>query len=1439
MITEQVLARITADTTGLRRGVQESNNLLRSLSTQTRDLGRHSNASFTDMMRGIQGVEKAASSAKSTFVGFIAATGAIQMTQQAFAAAKSAVIDFNSTLEQANIGFKTMIGSAEGATKFIAELKDFAVKTPFEFSQLITASQRLMALGFAADQVQPMLRSVGDAVAALGGSMQDSGQRIIRALGQMSAKGKVSAEEMMQLSEAGISAWQYLADAYNTTTADMMERARKTAVDSGTAITAIMQGMTQDFGGMMEAQSKTLRGAMSNVVDYMEQTAGAMTMPIYEKMRDGVLAIAELFGSSEFEQKSIQMAEKLSVGIERSFDRLSEMVNTARPYAERFIESITEREDDLRSIGASIVEIAEAGGELAKSAIEVGGALTQATPPVAIELMKLVAESLSEIGALITRYEPAVKVFMGLFVASRITKWVQGMIAATQATYRQAMANNALTRSIQAQAAAELQLLAARRSAQMGNGLAMTSAFTPGMTTASVNVFGTAARQMTMAQKASAGLKMSMSNLAGVFNPVMLGVIGVTTAMAAMSANKQAVADFYASMIDATVEGAETIPEQMDKIRRALEEPLPTKSDALYSGGFLSDLKAFVWDEGMFRMEWIGLDDADTKRLESSAEAAEEYYNKLDELQRQHIADQRANLAQTHEDFLDWADNQATTFDNITENVDKELAKMRESQRGMFEGILDPFQSFRDQAGPTLDELVANLTQNTADLQAWRDNLTYLLETGNADIAAYFASLGPMSLEAMSSLVQSGDLGAQMFRQHIEDGFAAAGVSAEDAMWEGLSLIPDLAAEAGYDVGTRLTEEAQKAAARDADMSPAFETAWNALKRSAEETISTLFDTSDPDAQKVIDELVAQFQAIDPETLWDTGLDAEALKEALGIPEVSAALATLHDEYDGKENPLEVKLVIEQALRDADLLSENVQAIFDAANEQDIVMSIPQYDTVAGQLEDVYDAIKDIETIGHQDIRLNFTSNIAAIASTIERVLPGRQTLLGGPTATFEQRNDANGGIHRFANGGYLPTEALIQPPGTLVQWAEPETGGEAFIPLAATKRDRSIDIWKQVGKMFGVLPQYKFGSGGVTKPAPWQFNREEEEPSGGGGGSAPSPSKAGPYIPSGLPSIEELGNMYEWGAITAKVYIGALEGLRNSHKKYSQEWAGFQREIDNVHDDLARAEQDRLDAIEDAAREEERLRQEAADARQAALDKQRGIEDVMFAVGDMSTDKYLSLLNKRLAGTEKYSDEWYSLWSSIQQINAEAADSLASLANEMQSHTDAIFSALADSYDAIVSPIESAANFIGNLSGGAVTQAGVSGYYSHMTEALERWAKTVETLRSMGLNDNTLQGIITAGPSSLAFAESIMTGGKSMVDTINAGEANVSRLTSQFGTANMPGVSQSGTSLTIGNITIDIGEGSTLTKEDVKEALEEALDQLADYIETGVTTSG
>lgn len=170
-------------------------------------------------------------------------------------------------MEQANIAMETMLGSSERAQQFLSDLADFAVKTPFEMPQLRDASRRLLAFGFSAESVIPTLTALGDAASGLG--LGEEGlNRIVLALGQMRAKSKVSADEMLQLTEAGIPAWDILSEKMGMATADVMKLSEKGLIPASQAINMLVSGMEERFPKMMERQSRSLFGLISSLKDF-------------------------------------------------------------------------------------------------------------------------------------------------------------------------------------------------------------------------------------------------------------------------------------------------------------------------------------------------------------------------------------------------------------------------------------------------------------------------------------------------------------------------------------------------------------------------------------------------------------------------------------------------------------------------------------------------------------------------------------------------------------------------------------------------------------------------------------------------------------------------------------------------------------------------------------------------------------------------------------------------------------------------------------------------------------------------------------------------------------------------------------------------------------------------------------------------------------------
>lgn len=213
----------------------------------------------------------------------------IQGLSVAFENTAVAGFKYNAMLEQSEISFATMLGGADKAKKMLDDLQQFAAVTPFEFKDLQKNAKYMMAMGFQANELIPSLRKIGDAAAGLGLSGSEGIERIIRALGQMRMKGKVQAQEMMQLAEANIPAWQMLADSMGMTTAQVMDMSEKGLVPAEGAIKAIIDGMGAKFPDMMEKQSQSFNGLMSTVRDNLDMTFGKVMKPLFEDFTQNIM----------------------------------------------------------------------------------------------------------------------------------------------------------------------------------------------------------------------------------------------------------------------------------------------------------------------------------------------------------------------------------------------------------------------------------------------------------------------------------------------------------------------------------------------------------------------------------------------------------------------------------------------------------------------------------------------------------------------------------------------------------------------------------------------------------------------------------------------------------------------------------------------------------------------------------------------------------------------------------------------------------------------------------------------------------------------------------------------------------------------------------------------------------------------------------------------
>src|SRR5690606_35384296 len=147
-------------------------------------------------------------------------------------------------LELLRADLEVLLGSAEKARKVIDDFRTFAAETPFGFADVAELGRQLLTWRIATeDNVVSVLRAIGDA----SGGIPERIQPVTTALGQMRAKGRLQSQEMMQLTEAGIPAWELLAQVLGTDVATAMKKVEDRQVDAATAVPALIRAMGQ-FG---------------------------------------------------------------------------------------------------------------------------------------------------------------------------------------------------------------------------------------------------------------------------------------------------------------------------------------------------------------------------------------------------------------------------------------------------------------------------------------------------------------------------------------------------------------------------------------------------------------------------------------------------------------------------------------------------------------------------------------------------------------------------------------------------------------------------------------------------------------------------------------------------------------------------------------------------------------------------------------------------------------------------------------------------------------------------------------------------------------------------------------------------------------------------------------------------------------------------------------
>lgn len=270
----------------------------------------------TRELEGQTGATKKVSAASETAKTSVINLGTAIKALITAAAAKtlwSALVGSNAEMEQTLTSFTVMLGDAEKAKALVEEMTDFAAKTPLELPDVTKAAQMLMNYGVAEEEVIEKMTRLGD----LAGGSAEKLDRVSLAYGQMLAKGKVTGEELRQMTEAGVPLLQALADTLGATTADVQKMISDSKVGIGDldrAIESLTTGSGK-FSGMMEKQSQTMTGMLSTARDLIAQFGRETGEEAFAEAKDALSELLDRIRELEADGTLAEWAKTAGGGI--------------------------------------------------------------------------------------------------------------------------------------------------------------------------------------------------------------------------------------------------------------------------------------------------------------------------------------------------------------------------------------------------------------------------------------------------------------------------------------------------------------------------------------------------------------------------------------------------------------------------------------------------------------------------------------------------------------------------------------------------------------------------------------------------------------------------------------------------------------------------------------------------------------------------------------------------------------------------------------------------------------------------------------------------------------------------------------------------------------------------------------------------------------------
>jgi tape measure domain-containing protein len=212
---------------------------------------------------GLEDFAKRAAKAAAGFLSIQAAEGFIR-----------SMVEVRGQFQQIEVAFTTMLKSKDQADKLMAQAVKLAAITPFTLQEVASGAKQLLAYGFAAKDVTKQLETLGNIASGVGSNLND----VVYLYGTLKASGRVTQIDINQFAGRGIPIYQALADVMkiNVDQVRSYVSAGKIGFPQVEAAFNKLTGSGGQFFNLMQEQSKTLTGQLSNLGDAWDRMLNAL-----------------------------------------------------------------------------------------------------------------------------------------------------------------------------------------------------------------------------------------------------------------------------------------------------------------------------------------------------------------------------------------------------------------------------------------------------------------------------------------------------------------------------------------------------------------------------------------------------------------------------------------------------------------------------------------------------------------------------------------------------------------------------------------------------------------------------------------------------------------------------------------------------------------------------------------------------------------------------------------------------------------------------------------------------------------------------------------------------------------------------------------------------------------------------------------------------------